>query len=523
MTKAVILARVSTLKQEKEGLSLKDIQLPELRDYAVKRDFEVVKEFVFSESADYKIRKRFNEMIEFVKASDDIKVIISYRVDRITRNYRDAVKIDELRLDYDKEIHFVYDHLVINKDSVGRDIQDWDLKVFLAKQYLNRLKEDAINTAKFKLSKNEYPGKAPYGYKNITRDDGSRWIVINEEEAEVVEKMYQWYSTGSYSMLEVRNKIKEVFGLDFSKGKIDFILKNPFYCGTMLYYGQEYSHNYDRVIDEELFDKVQDIKAGFNKKRFKYAGLAFPYRGLIRCADCGCLITPERKIKKSGKVYHYYHCTQYNGKHGAEWLTEDDLTKQFVSVFDKLKMPQDVVEDIANSLKSSHKDKSEFHQSLLNRYQSEYKKYENRIERAWEDKIDGSITESYYEKKRKEYRAKQKAINKKIEKLQFADEEYYITSSYLLKLAENAGKVFESSEVHEKRLLLKMALQNLELKGKKARYDWTKPFDKIAFFASRQAWLERWYDFRATDWVNYLEYPEFTLKEAQRLMSIANQ
>lgn len=49
--------------------------------------------------------------------------------------------------------------------------------------------------------------------------------------------------------------------------------------------------------------------------------------------------------------------------------------------------------------------------------------------------------------------------------------------------------MFESSEAHEKRLLLKMALQNLELKGKKAQYDWIKPFDKIAFYASRQAWL----------------------------------
>ena len=28
-----------------------------------------------------------------------------------------------------------------------------------------------------------------------------------------------------------------------------------------------------------------------------------------------------------------------------------------------------------------------------------------------------------------------------------------------------------------------------EIKGKKARYDWIKPFDKIAFYASRQAWL----------------------------------
>ncbi len=48
--RAIILARVSTLKQEKEGLSLKDIQLPELRDYADKNGFEVVREFVFSKA-----------------------------------------------------------------------------------------------------------------------------------------------------------------------------------------------------------------------------------------------------------------------------------------------------------------------------------------------------------------------------------------------------------------------------------------------------------------------------------------
>jgi hypothetical protein len=74
-------------------------------------------------------------------------------------------------------------------------------------------------------------------------------------------------------------------------------------------------------------------------------------------------------------------------------------------------------------------------------------------------------------------------------KLHFADEEYYLTSEYLLKLASNAGKLFESSEVHERRLLLKLALQNLELKDKKVRFDWINPFDKIANLASRQAWL----------------------------------
>jgi hypothetical protein len=99
------------------------------------------------------------------------------------------------------------------------------------------------------------------------------------------------------------------------------------------------------------------------------------------------------------------------------------------------------------------------------------------------------ITASFYEEKRKEYRDKQKVINDKIAKLHVADEEYYLTSEYLLKVASHAKELFESSEAQEKRLLLKMTLQNLRLEGKTVRYDWIKPFDKIAFYASRSAWL----------------------------------
>jgi len=65
-----------------------------------------------------------------------------------------------------------------------------------------------------------------------------------------------------------------------------------------------------------------------------------------------------------------------------------------------------------------------------------------------------------------------------------------LTSNYLLKLASKASKLFESSELHEKRQLIKLALQNLELKGRKVGYIWIKPFDTIANYASRQAWLE---------------------------------
>lgn len=109
-----------------------------------------------------------------------------------------------------------------------------------------------------------------------------------------------------------------------------------------------------------------------------------------------------------------------------------------------------------------------------------------------------------------------------MEKLQFADEEYYITSEYLLKLASNAGKLFESSEAHEKRLLLKMALQNLELDGKKVRFIYQKPFDEIANYASRSTLLAKWGAFRTFDLEKAYPNPDLAYQQTQQLLALAN-
>ena len=67
-----------------------------------------------------------------------------------------------------------------------------------------------------------------------------------------------------------------------------------------------------------------------------------------------------------------------------------------------------------------------------------------------------------YNKKHQEYRAKQEKIQKRMDNLQKADEEYYITASYILNLANRAYDLFLSSEPDIKRQLLKLLLQNCE-------------------------------------------------------------
>lgn len=109
------------------------------------------------------------------------------------------------------------------------------------------------------------------------------------------------------------------------------------------------------------------------------------------------------------------------------------------------------------------------------------------------------ITTDIYDKKFKELQSSQDKIKSKINNLHYADKDYFITASYLLDLANRAHELFVSSEMEEKRQLIKLVFQNLRLEGRTVRYDYVKPFDQIFFYADRKLWLQRldqvWTDF----------------------------
>ncbi len=107
------------------------------------------------------------------------------------------------------------------------------------------------------------------------------------------------------------------------------------------------------------------------------------------------------------------------------------------------------------------------------------------------DKLDGSITENDHERYYNALRAKLTEISVKLEHLQEADDNCYITSKYILDLTSRAYELFKSSEVEEKRQLIKLILSNLELKGEKLVWQAHKPFDLILEMTDRQTWCAR--------------------------------
>lgn len=480
--KAFVLARESDKKQDSN-----DAQIGRLDSYIKLKLFRPVVIHKIKESSTQADRKQFMKIIEAIKKEKETVAFVVDTIDRMQRSFRESVILDDLRKEGKVEIHFYRENLVLHKDSNSADLLRWDMGVMFARSYVLQLSDNVKRKIAWKLRNKELPGKAPYGYRNITLPDDKKDIVIEEFEAKVVKQMYEWYATKAFSMLLIRRKLKDEYNIDFSKGYIDTILKNPFYYGEMLHKGKLYPHRYETIISKELFDKVQQIKANHNKKRFKYAGLPYAYRGLIRCADCGCMITPEKAKEK----YVYYHCTGYKGKHGAEWLREEEITKQYARLFKRMQIPQEVLEEITDSLKGVHQGKSEFREARLRKLTREKDRYAKRVESMYLDKLDGRITNDEYDKLYKDFRSKIEEIDMKLASLQDAEDNYYLNANYLLVLANKAHELFMSSEIEQKRQLLKLVVQNSTLEGRKVRFIVQKPFDTILNYADNKLWLPR--------------------------------
>lgn len=99
------------------------------------------------------------------------------------------------------------------------------------------------------------------------------------------------------------------------------------------------------------------------------------------------------------------------------------------------------------------------------------------------------ITDSEHNKYRQLFRQQLADVDGRLSILQDAEDNYYITAKYVLELSSRAYDLFKSSEVEERRKLIKLVLSNLEVEGKKIRFEAQKPFNQILNYADRQAWL----------------------------------
>jgi len=496
-SKAILFARVSTKRQETEGLSLEEIQLPRARDYARDNSLNVVKEFKISETgSEYKTRNKFNEMVTYAK-QNKITDIVTFRVDRMTRNFRDSVLIDDLRKKYKVRVHFIDDRLVLSQESRSNEIIQWDFKVMFAKSQLERIKEDGMNTKLSKLERGELPWSAPYGYENVTLGSRNKSVHVDDFTSEVVKVMYRHFATGAYSCESLRRKVNEDLGTNLSKSRIHDILRDKFYIGVIVDKkggSKEYVHSYQQIVSRDLFDMVQDALDGNRLGKRRFIGKNFIYRGLINCADCGCAVTTEYREKKQQNgnehTYYFYHCTNARKVHKKiTYITEDALTDQFKKVFQAFKeIPSDEIKRLQVELGSAHKDENRFQDDMMKKLRQDKDSYQHRIRVAFDAMTDGSITPGDYTENKARYDQEISNIKQRVERYEEADKSFYVTATYLLQLFKHGEEIYEAATDEEKRELLKLLLSNLQLDSKTVRFTPNEPFATVLKLSEGSTW-----------------------------------
>jgi len=458
--KAVIYARVSSREQEETGYSL-PAQEKLLKEYAERKGFEVVKVFSISESASGKRQRQiFNEMLSFVKRNN-IKVILCEKVDRLTRNLKDAVLIDEwLEKDAERQVHLVKDSLILHKNSRSQEKLNWGIRVILAKNYIENLSEEIKKGQMEKISQGWLPGIPPLGYK-LVGSEGRKIPVIDEERAPLIRKMFELYATGNYSLEKLveimwKEGLRTKRGNKLCKSRMAYLLSHPFYYGKIRWNGRLYDGKHEPLISKELFDRVQRVLSG--KATPKYRKHLWLFKGLIRCGACKRLITWE---KHKGIVYG--HCSQYRKCFQKAWVKESEIENQILEAFKNFEIKNKrLMEWVHKALKDSHKDEIAYREACLNELKKRHSLIIQRLDKLYDDKLDGKISEEFYERKFKQYSKEKEEIESAIKRHERANLKYYELGLNLYELSQRAKEIYLKASLEEKRQLIIAAGAGLE-------------------------------------------------------------
>lgn len=478
MMKAILLARVSSREQQ-EGMSI-PAQERRLREYADRKGLQVDQVFAITESSTKDTRREFQKILDLIKKSRSTIALVADTIDRVQRSFKESVVLEDLRKEGKVEIHFIREGLILNLKSNSADILRWDMGVMFARSYVLQLSDNIKRSKEQAARDGKWLGLAPTGYTHTVDENGEKTIEPDPELAPFISKAFELYATGNYSLGKLKDELTALGartkkGKPFAVSQLNKILKKSFYCGIMeTKYGVR-EHGYIRLTTPETFRRVQEIIEGYQSKPHKEKSKPFILKGMITCAKCGCVVTPE--IKKSR--YVYYSCTNGKGDCKRVYVREEKLLAPLMEYFDRIALSDEQVEEITEYLREIHSSESKFHKESLTALRKEQDKLQRRVGQIYDDKLDGIIDETMYLERVKLYKARQTEILDEMKRHEEADQNFHVTANMVMKLASCARELFESSEVDEKRQLLNFVFQNLQLKDLSLSVQVHEPFNMM--------------------------------------------
>ncbi len=470
---AVILARVSSKAQEDEGYSL-DSQLKLLMGYCTQRELNVVKVFKIAETASKEqSRKVFHELLKYLKTGEVFHLTVE-KTDRLTRNFRDAVSIDEwLDQDARRRLHAVKESLLLHKEAKSDVKFMWNIHLSVAKKYSDNLREEAMKGWAEKLAQGWLPAPPPPGYMTVTVN-GKKIHQPDANTTPLMKRAFEKYLEPNQS-IESIGKEMELMGLrtkkgrPFAKSHVQRILTNPFYIGINRFDGKDYPGAQEPIIAKEIFERVQQKMR--RKLTCKYRTHNPVFKNIIVCSTCERMVTWQLQ-----KGRYYGACQRKTpGCKQNKLLRQDHLEEKVQKMLSNLVSPtQAVIEWLAEAMRAKHQSAINDNEQLVNSIQTQIDRVMRMDSNMYEDKLAGDISPKLYSEKHDEFAAQTAALGERLNEIDQTLGKALEQKLVLLRLTQKAGTIYAKKTPIQKRIIISKLFQDFHYKDGILSVNYTK-------------------------------------------------
>lgn len=450
----VILARVSSKSQEDEGYSL-DSQEKLLNGYCESRDLNVVRIFKIAETASKEqSRKTFQEMMAYISNGNIYHLVIE-KTDRFTRNFHDAVAIDDwLNAEEKRRLHAVKENLLLHKEAKSDVKFMWNIHVSVAKKYADNLREEAMKGWAEKLAQGWLPAVPPPGYITVPLN-GKKIHIPDPNTKTLIQRAFALYLEPQHTVASVTEEMR-LMGLRTRKGRPYVqsqvqrsILTNPFYIGINRFDGKEHPGAQEPIISKSIFESVQRKMHRGRPTRYRRHNPIF--KNIITCGNCGDMVTWQLQ---KGRFYGTCQRKSETCK-GRKLLREDVIEAQIVDMLRTLVCPsQEIISWVANMMREKHKERIEGTEKLVASIQTQITRINRMCDTLYDDKLAGDISADKYKEKLTELTSQRAALEAQLDKHDTTAGLRLEQRLVLLELSQKAAEIYPNKTPEQKRLII---------------------------------------------------------------------
>lgn len=198
------------------------------------------------------------------------------------------------------------------------------------------------------------------------------------------------------------------------------ILSNPFYYGHFRYLGEIHDGVHEPIISKKLFEAVQ-LVLNKRSKPWSKPRVPKPFLGLLRCGECGMMITAEQKTKHyRDATYVYYRCTKKSKTHKCNqpYTREEELDSQLSEMIKEVSLRQDWAREMLKKLEEEKAELAHSCGAFAQEKRDEIKEISLKLQRLLDSYLDQDVDRESCFVKKENLLSSKKTLEEQIARIQ---------------------------------------------------------------------------------------------------------